>query len=94
MKSNLIYYQNELDIQRPADYPDNIYETFNKIVARVEPGSGKLIYTPWLHGERTPVDDNFLRGDHVLPFGRLDLPDYCELGLLLAFGQYILYLPY
>jgi len=62
LKSNLIYYQNELNIQRPADYPDNIYETFNKIVARVEPGSGKLIYTPWLHGERTPVDDNTLRG--------------------------------
>ncbi|MCG6908702.1 MAG: FGGY-family carbohydrate kinase [Deltaproteobacteria bacterium] len=62
LKSNLIYYQNELNIQRPSDYPDNIYDTFNKIVEGVEPGAGKLIYTPWLHGERTPVDINSLRG--------------------------------
>ena len=62
LKSNLIYYQNELNIPRPPDYPDNIYETFNRIVEDVEPGAGKLIYTPWLHGERTPVDINSLRG--------------------------------
>ena len=62
LKSNLIYFQNELNIPRPPDYPDNIYDTFNRIVERVEPGSGKLIYTPWLHGERTPVDNNSLRG--------------------------------
>ena len=62
LKSNLIYYQNELNILRPPDYPDNIYNTFNKIVESVEPGCGKMIYTPWLHGERTPVDNNFLRG--------------------------------
>lgn len=62
LKSNLIYYQNALNIERPSDYPDNIYATFDKIVDGVKPGAGKLIYTPWLHGERTPVDDNSLRG--------------------------------
>ena len=29
---------------------------------RFDVGSGKLIFTPWLYGERTPVDDHFVRG--------------------------------
>lgn len=30
--------------------------------ARAEPGSGKLIFSPWLYGERTPVEDATIRG--------------------------------
>jgi xylulokinase len=26
------------------------------------PGSGGVIFTPWLYGERTPVEDRFVRG--------------------------------
>jgi len=33
----------------------------DEIAARVPPGSHKVIFTPWLHGERTPVDSNTLR---------------------------------
>ncbi|MDW8147855.1 MAG: FGGY-family carbohydrate kinase [Roseiflexaceae bacterium] len=29
---------------------------------REAPGSGGLIFTPWLYGERTPVEDHTLRG--------------------------------
>jgi xylulokinase len=28
----------------------------------VPPGSGKLLFAPWLNGEKTPVDDETLRG--------------------------------
>ena len=34
---------------------------FRSIAARVPPGARGLIYTPWLAGERTPVDDPRLR---------------------------------
>ena len=27
-----------------------------------EPGSGRVLFTPWLNGERSPVDDHTIRG--------------------------------
>jgi xylulokinase len=32
------------------------------LAASAEPGSGGLVFTPWLNGERTPVDDHLVRG--------------------------------
>ena len=34
----------------------------NEAAARAPAGSGGLIFTPWLQGERTPVEDSSLRG--------------------------------
>ncbi|MCB0971517.1 MAG: FGGY-family carbohydrate kinase [Acidimicrobiales bacterium] len=34
----------------------------NELAAAAEPGSGSVIFTPWLNGERTPVDDHTIRG--------------------------------
>jgi xylulokinase len=42
--------------------PPNSYQVFDRIAARVPPGSDKLIFTPWLYGERTPVEDHLVRG--------------------------------
>ncbi len=38
------------------------FETMNTMVAGVEPGSGRVLFTPWLNGERSPVDDHTIRG--------------------------------
>ena len=48
-------------------YPDRtdraaVYAELNEIAEAVPPGSGGVIFTPWLYGERTPVDDSTLRG--------------------------------
>jgi xylulokinase len=48
-------------------YPDqadrrSVYERMNDVAATVPPGSGGVIFTPWLYGERTPVEDHTLRG--------------------------------
>ena len=32
------------------------------MAAATEPGAGGVLFTPWLNGERTPVDDHTLRG--------------------------------
>jgi xylulokinase len=32
------------------------------MAGRAPPGSGGVIFTPWLYGERTPVEDRFVRG--------------------------------
>lgn len=41
------------------------YEILGKLAAAVEPGSEKLIFLPWLSGERAPVLDHYARGGFV-----------------------------
>lgn len=40
----------------------NAYQILDSIAAQVPAGSGRLIFTPWLYGERTPVEDHLVRG--------------------------------
>ncbi|NHJ13046.1 MAG: xylulose kinase [Candidatus Thorarchaeota archaeon] len=47
-----------------------VYQEFDRIVEEVPAGSNRLIFTPWLYGERTPVEDHTLRGG----FHNLSLP--------------------
>ena len=58
LRDNILYADDLL--ARDQRVP-NVYPLFDRMVASVEPGSGKLIFTPWLHGERTPVDDRHVR---------------------------------
>jgi xylulokinase len=39
-----------------------VYQEFDEIVPKSPPGCNGLIFTPWLYGERTPVEDHTLRG--------------------------------
>jgi xylulokinase len=58
LRDRILYHTDELasDEEHPA-----VYEMLNRIAARVPPGARGLVYTPWLMGERTPVDDPSLR---------------------------------
>ena len=59
IKNNLFYYQDELQTENaPADF----YQRMDKVVERVPAGSNGVIFTPWLNGERSPVDDHHARG--------------------------------
>jgi xylulokinase len=40
--------------------PD-IFKFLDKIISRVPPGANNVIFTPWLYGERTPVEDCHIR---------------------------------
>lgn len=42
--------------------PADPFEALNRVAASVPPGSGGLIFTPWLNGERTPVENHLIRG--------------------------------
>jgi len=44
------------------DPPASAYREFDRMAAQAPPGSGAVIFTPWLYGERTPVEDRFVRG--------------------------------
>ncbi len=50
------------DDELATDRPDNAYAAFDRVAEQAPVGSDKVIFTPWLHGERTPVEDADVRG--------------------------------
>lgn len=42
--------------------PEDLYARFEQMISQVPPGSDNLLFTPWLNGERTPIDDSAMRG--------------------------------
>ncbi len=59
LKENILYPQDALSVG-PA--PDDAYLRLNRLVEATPPGSDKVIFTPWLNGERSPVEDHRVRG--------------------------------
>lgn len=57
---NLLFHKN--DTLPAREMPQAPFEVLDEIASQVPPGSHKLIFTPWLNGERTPVEDTSLRG--------------------------------
>jgi xylulokinase len=53
----IFFHQDELGTQRPSD----AYSILDRIAAPVPPGARGLLYTPWIFGERSPIDDSSLR---------------------------------
>ncbi len=46
------------------------FASLDALVDTVAPGSGRVLFTPWLNGERSPVDDHTVRGGfHNLSLG-------------------------
>jgi xylulokinase len=59
LRDRLFYPDDALALgPRPAD----VYRRFDALAATAPAGSGGLIFTPWLYGERTPVEDHLVRG--------------------------------
>ncbi|MGD0381063.1 MAG: FGGY-family carbohydrate kinase [Acidimicrobiales bacterium] len=47
---------------RPGGGDGNVYRYFDEVAAKVAPGAHGAMFTPWLNGERSPVDDHTIRG--------------------------------
>src|SRR5262249_61453600 len=45
-----------------GDPPPSAYREFDRMAGNAPPGSHGVIFTPWLYGERTPVEDHCVRG--------------------------------
>ncbi len=64
------------DILHPGEDRRTAYQHMNALAATAEPGSGGVIFTPWLFGERTPVEDATLRAgffNQSLSTGRAEM---------------------
>ena len=58
MRDNILYHKDEL--LQEADVPD-IFKVLDRIAARPPAGANGVLYTPWIWGERAPVEDKTLR---------------------------------
>jgi xylulokinase len=60
LRDNLLYPADALD---PGGAPpDDAFARLNEMAAGIAPGAGGVLFTPWLNGERSPVDDHTIRG--------------------------------
>jgi len=59
VRDKLFFADDELSLGKaPADF----FPAFDRVAARSPAGAKKLLFLPWLYGERTPVEDRALRG--------------------------------
>ncbi len=58
LRDNILYHKDEL--LQEENFPD-VFKIMDQIAARVPAGSNGVIYTPWIWGERAPVEDRNLR---------------------------------
>ena len=59
LRDSLIFPEDELGTGKA---PENALEVFDRIAERVPAGSDRVIFAPWLYGERTPIEDSTVRG--------------------------------
>jgi xylulokinase len=59
LRDNIFFHADGLCDEKA---PPDVLKRFDRIAAGVSAGSGKVIFTPWLYGERTPMDDRYVRG--------------------------------
>jgi xylulokinase len=50
------------EARQAAELGQSTYKLLSRMAESVEPGSEKLIFLPWLSGERAPVLDHYARG--------------------------------
>ena len=58
LRDQILYHKDELLVE--ADVPD-IFKVLDQIANRVPPGANGVMYTPWIWGERAPIDDKNVR---------------------------------
>lgn len=58
LRDQILYHKDEL--LQEAEVPD-IFKVLDQIANRVPAGANGVIYTPWIWGERAPIDDKNVR---------------------------------
>jgi xylulokinase len=58
LRDKILYHKDEL--LREEHVPD-VYRVMDRIAERVPAGSNGVIYAPWIYGERSPVEDRYVR---------------------------------
>ncbi len=59
LRDNVLYPADGLGPDSP---PQDLFATLNDVAGSVPAGAHGVLFTPWLNGERSPVDDHTIRG--------------------------------
>jgi xylulokinase len=62
LRDGILFHDDELTT---GGKTKDVFQVFDEIAERVPAGSNGVMYTPWIWGERAPVDDRLLRGNLV-----------------------------
>src|SRR5574341_248023 len=55
LRDNLLYAKDELGTGAP---PAEAYQLFDRLAEQAPAGSDRVVFAPWLYGERTPIEDH------------------------------------
>lgn len=58
LKNKILYHEEKLKEEWQRE---NIYEILDELAVKAGPGAQRLIFTPWMFGERSPLDDDYVR---------------------------------
>ena len=58
LRDQILYHKDEL--LQEAALP-NVYQLMDRIAERTPAGSNGVLYTPWIYGERAPIEDSTVR---------------------------------
>jgi xylulokinase len=58
LRDKILYHKDEL---LREEHALDVYKVMDRIAERVPAGSNGVIYTPWIYGERSPVEDSHVR---------------------------------
>jgi len=62
LRKNVLYHVEQL---REEAQVNEIYQLLDQLAAEAPPGADGLIFLPWLFGERSPLDDDYVRGGFI-----------------------------
>ena len=59
LKNKVLYHKEMLKEER---HVSEIYQVLDQLAEKAGPGAEGLLFTPWMYGERCPLDDDHVRG--------------------------------
>lgn len=59
LKNNVLYHKQQ--IVNEANVHE-VYQVLDQLAEQAGPGAGGLMFTPWMYGERCPLNDDHIRG--------------------------------
>ncbi len=58
LKNKVLYHEDQLKQESGVH---SIYEILDQLAEKAGPGAAGMIFTPWMYGERSPLDDDHVR---------------------------------
>ena len=58
LKNRVLYHEEQL---KKESHVSEVYEILDQLAETSPPGADGLMFTPWMYGERSPLDDDYVR---------------------------------